>query len=65
MCCAKSLQSCPPLCYPMYWSPPGSSVHGILTEVAAISYSRESSQPRNGSGVSYGSFLPLQEGSLP
>ena len=26
----KSLQSCPTLCDPMYHSPPGSSVHGIL-----------------------------------
>ena len=28
--CAQSLQSCPTLCDPMKWSPPGSSVHGIL-----------------------------------
>ena len=27
---AKSLQSCPTLCYPMDSSPPGSSVHRIL-----------------------------------
>ena len=27
---AKSLQSCPILCYPMNCSPPGSSVYGIL-----------------------------------
>ena len=27
---AKSLQSCPTLCYPMDCNPPGSSVHGIL-----------------------------------
>ena len=27
--CAKSLQSCLTLCYPMDRSPPGSSVHGI------------------------------------
>ena len=27
---AKSLQSCPTLCNPMYCSPPGSSVQGIL-----------------------------------
>ena len=29
-CVLKSLQSCPTLCDPMGWSPPGSSVHGIL-----------------------------------
>ena len=27
---AKLLQSCPTVCDPMYYSPPGSSVHGIL-----------------------------------
>ena len=27
---AKSLQSCPTLCDPMNYGPPGSSVHGIL-----------------------------------
>ena len=27
--CAKSIQSCPTLCDPMHYSPPGSSVHGI------------------------------------
>ena len=30
MLCAKSLQSCPTLCDPMNYSPPGSSVCGIL-----------------------------------
>ena len=28
--CAKLLQSCPALCYPMECSPPDTSVHGIL-----------------------------------
>ena len=28
--CAKSLRSCLTLCDPMAWSPPSSSVHGIL-----------------------------------
>ena len=33
MCvCAKSLQSCPTLCDPMDYRPPGCSVHGILQE---------------------------------
>ena len=40
---AKSLQSCPTLCYPMDSSPPGSSVRGILQarilECIAISFS--------------------------
>ena len=30
--CAQSLQSCLTLCNPMDYSPPGSSVHGILQE---------------------------------
>ena len=45
--CAKSLQLCPAVCDPMDWSPPGSSVHGILQarilEWVAISSSRGSS----------------------
>ena len=44
-------QSCPTLCDPMDCSPPGTSVHGILQartpEWVAISFSRESSQPRD------------------
>ena len=32
MCvCAKALQSCPTLCNPVGFSPPGSSVYGIFT----------------------------------
>ena len=46
----------PTLCNPMDCSLPGSSVHGILQarilEWAAISFSRGSSQPRDGNGVS-------------
>ena len=53
---AKSLQSCPTLCDPMDSSPPGSSVHGILQarilEWVAISFSRGSSQPRDGTCIS-------------
>ena len=44
-------QSFPTLCNPMDCSPPGSSVHGILQarilEWVAISFSRESSRPRD------------------
>ena len=45
---AKSLQSCPTLCKPMDYSPPGSSVHGILqarNEWVALPSSRGSSRP--------------------
>ena len=48
---AKSLQSCPTLCSPMDWNPPGSSVHGILQvkilEWVTISSSWGSSRPRD------------------
>ena len=41
-------QLCPTLCYPMDYSPPGCSVHGIcqarILEWVAISFSRGSSQ---------------------
>ena len=49
-------QSCPTLFNPMDCSPPGSSVHGIfqarLLEWIAISFSRRSSQSRDGTHVS-------------
>ena len=49
-------QSCPTLCDPMDCSLPGSSVHGIfqarILEWVAISFSRESSQPRDQTRVS-------------
>ena len=58
---AKSLQSCPTLCDPMDCSPPGSVVHGILQartlEWVALPSSRGSSQPRDGTHVSCGSWL--------
>ena len=42
-------QSCPTLCDPLDYSPPGSSIHGILQarilEWVAIPFSRGSSQP--------------------
>ena len=48
---AKLLQSCLTLCDPMDYSPPGSSVHGILQarvlEWVAMPSSRESSLPRD------------------
>ena len=40
------------LCSPMYYSPPGSSVHEIFLEQVAISSSRGSSQPRDGPHIS-------------
>ena len=50
-------QSCPTLCYPMDCSLPGSSVHGIfqarVLEWVAISFSRESSWPRDWTQVSH------------
>ena len=51
-CSVLAAQSCPTLCDPMDCSPPGSSVHGIfqarLLEWVAISFSRGSSWPRDG-----------------
>jgi len=62
--CAKSLQSCLTVCYPMDCSPPGSSVHGILQarilEWVAMPCSRGSSQPRNQTQVSYDSCTGRQ-----
>ena len=52
----RSAQSCPTLCDPMDCNPPGSSVHGIfqakILEWVAISFSRESSWPRDWTRVS-------------
>ena len=49
-------QSCQTVCDPMDYSPPGSSVHGILQarilEWVAISSSRGSSQPRDQTCIS-------------
>ena len=55
--CAQSLsQSCPNLCYPMVYSPPGSCVHGILQarilEWIAMPCSRGSSQSKDQTHVS-------------
>ena len=58
---AKSLQSCLTLCKPMDHGPPDSSVHGILKarilEWVAMPFSRGSSQPMDGTHVSYVSCL--------
>ena len=55
--CAKSLESCLTLCNPMHCCLPGSSVHGVLqARILAwlvLSFSRESSQPRDRTQVSY------------
>ena len=49
-------QSCPTVCDPTDYSPPGSSVHGVLQarklEWVAVPFSSGSSQPRNRTGVS-------------
>ena len=65
MCmCAKSLQSCPTLCDTMYYSPPCSSVHGILEarilKWAAMPSSREFSQLRDQTCVPYISCISRQ-----
>ena len=58
---AKLLQSCLTLCNPVYCSPLGSSVHGILQawilEWVAVPSSRGSFQPRYWTHVSCGSFI--------
>ena len=50
-------QSCLTLCNPMYFSLPGSSVHGIfqsrILEWVSMASSGRSSQPRDGTLVSY------------
>ena len=59
------IQSCPTLCNPMNCSPPDSSVHGILQagilELVAISFSKWSSRPRDGTRVSHtaGGFFTI------
>ena len=55
-CMRAHPQLCPTLCNPMDCHPPGSSVHGIsqarILEWVAISSSRGSSQPRDGTHIS-------------
>ena len=54
-------QSCPGLCSPLDCNPPGSSVHGIfkagILEWGAFSFSRGSSPPRYGTGISCISYI--------
>ena len=61
---AKSLQLYLTVCNPMDYSPPGSSVHGILQarilEWVAISFSRRSSLPRDRTCISYVSSIGRQ-----
>ena len=61
---AKSLQSCPTLCNPMDWGPPGSTVLGILQarvlEWIAIPSSRGSSRPRDRTRISHISCIGKQ-----
>ena len=64
VCVCLLTQSCPTLCGPMDWGPPGSSVHGIFQartqEWVAIPFSRGSSWL----GIEPG-FPTLQTDSLP
>ena len=57
ICCCSVSQSCLTLCNPMDCRLPGSSIHGILQarilEWVAISFSRESSRPRDRTRVFY------------
>ena len=63
--CVLGTQLCLTLCNTMDWSPPDSSVHGILQsrilEWVAISFSRGSSRPRDRTQVSRiaGRFLTV------
>ena len=51
-CCCFVAKSCPTLCDAMDCSSPGSTVHGIsILEWVAISFSRGSSQPRDGTSI--------------
>ena len=59
--CVKSLQSCPTLCNPRDYSPPGSSVHGDSPgrsiEWVAMPSSRGFSQLREWTSISYDSCI--------
>ena len=57
-------QLCPTFCYPVEYSPPGSSICGIfqarILEWIAIFFSRGSSQPRDQTLISLGARVPLK-----
>ena len=59
--CTESLPSCLTLCNPIDYSPPGSSVHGILQAIilewVSRPWSKGSSQPRDWTHISYVSCL--------
>ena len=61
VCACLVDQSSPALCYPMDCNPPGFSVLGIsqarVLEWVAISYSRGSSRPRDGTHISSVSYI--------
>ena len=61
MCACVSVQWYPSLCYSTYYSPPGSSVHGIfqaqILKWVAMSFSRGSSQPRYQTHIFYVSCI--------
>ena len=54
-CCCLATKWCPSLCDSMFYSPPGSSVHGFsrarILRWVARSFCRKPSQPRNGNSV--------------
>ena len=56
-CVFVCAESCPTLCDPMDCSPPNSSVHGVfqakILKQGAIFYSKESSQPKDQTCISY------------
>ena len=64
VCVCSFTQSCLTLCDPMGYSPPGSSVHGILQarvlEWVAMLSSRGSSWPRDRTNISYASCIGRQ-----
>ena len=60
-------QSCPALCGLMYWSPPGSSVHGILQarilNFVAIPFSKILSWPKDRTSTNIRSTTPVSSWS--